>query len=77
MGVHHVKALAFVASAQVPRGMGEGSPSGRELVQLDLQLHVCVSQCLQRADLVAHEATPLGVSRVSEHVGQHERAHER
>jgi len=43
--------------------------TGRELIELDIQL----VQLAQRGDLVAHEAPALGVARVGEHVGYHQR----
>jgi hypothetical protein len=71
VGVHHIEAIARIAPAQIPCGAQQRARAGRELIQL----HVPVAETPQRVDLVAHESSPLGMGRVGEHVGQHERAH--
>jgi glutamate racemase len=81
MRVHDVKGLPVggqrtasraEAPAQVERRARKSSPAGCELVQLDVQ----PTERAQGVDLIADEATALGMGAVGSHVGDDERAHD-
>ena len=70
MRVYDVEARSRVAVSQLACRARERSRAGSELVQLDLD----TVKRAQRGHLIAYEAAALGMPRVGQHVGDHERA---
>jgi hypothetical protein len=70
VGVHHVKTIAPMRSAQFRGTAREGRGAAGKLVQR----YVDLVDVAQRTHLVAHERTSLRMGLVGEHVGDHEGA---
>ncbi len=73
MRVHHVEALPSVVAPELGRGAHKRPRARRELEQLQLD----ALDALERAELIAHEAAPLGVARERSHVRHNESAQHR
>lgn len=69
MCVYDIQTRLAITAAQMADGAKQRPRPGRKLIQLDLD----VLQSGQSADLIAHEPSALGMGRVGQHVGQHQR----